>query len=134
MQKNILIIEDSDDDFEITETALMDSEFENKIIRCKDGNEALNYISDKTISDLALIILDLNMPGLDGRFVLKQLKSNDEYKKVPVVILTTSVDRRDVDQCYGYGANTYIQKSFDYRKFQSAMQTLEKYWFSVATI
>jgi two-component system response regulator len=132
--KKILIVEDSDDDYEITEIALRDAKFDNQIIRCNDGKSALSYINDDTAPYIGLILLDLNMPGLDGHTILKQIKSHPEYKKIPVIILTTSTDTRDINECYLYGANTYIQKSMNYNKFKDTIQVIKDYWFVVATI
>jgi len=134
MSDNILIIEDSDDDFEITELALRNANLTNHIIHCKSGNEALEFINDETIKKISIILLDLNMPGLHGQQVLKHLKSHALYKSVPLVILTTSNNTQDIEQCYLDGANSYIQKSLDFTKFEESMNILAQYWFSVATI
>lgn len=134
MRDDILIVEDSDDDFEVTEFALRQSDCMKNIVRCKNGDDALKYINQKTYSRLALILLDLNMPGLDGRHVLACLKQHPEYKAIPLVVLTTSSDKKDIIECYSKGANTYIQKSMDFEEFQYAISLVKDYWFSVATI
>ena len=74
------------------------------------------------------------MPGKDGRDVLRYIKSSKEYKSIPVVILTTSSDERDVVQCYELGANTYIVKPVDFDKFIAAIRSLNEYWFKIAIL
>jgi two-component system response regulator len=81
-----------------------------------------------------LILLDLNMPGLDGRKTLQAIKSNLHWRKIPVVILTTSDDERDIEGCYALGANTYVQKPVDLDGLFSAVQRLKEYWFEIAIL
>ena len=81
-----------------------------------------------------LILLDLNMPGLDGRKTLEIIKQNQALKKIPVVILTTSDDERDVKACYELGANTYVQKPVDFDGLIAAVKRLKQYWFEIALL
>ncbi len=138
----ILIVEDSDDDYEATYRALKKSgNLHNPIIRCEDGEEALEYLNhqgrhaDRKDNMLpALILLDLNLPGRDGKSILAEIKTNRSLNKVPIVILTTSSDSRDVEECYEHGANTLIVKPVDMGGFMQAIQSLKEYWFEVAVL
>jgi two-component system response regulator len=82
----------------------------------------------------AIILLDLNMPGTDGRTALKEIKTDPKLKDIPVVVLTTSNDHIDIDACYEDGANTYIHKPVDLDGFFSAIKQLKEYWFEVAIL
>ena len=141
MNELILIVEDSDDDYEVTLRALKKNcNFKNAIYRCETGQEAIDYIGKtgkyktQPAPIPSVILLDLNMPGKDGRDVLRYIKSSKEYKSIPVVILTTSSDERDVVQCYELGANTYIVKPVDFDKFIAAIRSLNEYWFKIAIL
>jgi CheY-like chemotaxis protein len=81
-----------------------------------------------------LILLDLNLPRLDGREILRRIKLDPELKRIPVVILTTSDEQTDVQECYEKGANTYMTKPVDFRKFIDAVITIGRYWLCLAEI
>ena len=138
---SILLVEDSDEDFETARRAFAKAKLANPIIRCSDGDEALDFLferrnaMDQTNAPLpALILLDLNLPGTDGREVLAQIKADDQLKSIPVVVLTTSSDERDIADCYRSGANSYIQKPVDFHGFIVAIQRLKEFWFEVAIL
>ena len=84
--------------------------------------------------DYDIILLDLNLPGTDGREVLEVVKADENLKTIPVIILTTSNDKRDVEDCYRNGANSYVQKPVDFRAFLSAVQSLKEFWFEIVLI
>ena len=134
----ILIVEDSDDDFEATERAFKKyGNLMNPLVRCEDGQEALDYLQQQEAKDAikpGIILLDLNLPGIDGRDVLKTLKSHATMKNIPIVVLTTSNDERDIQACYDLGANTYIQKPVGLENFFDAIQKLKEYWFEIAIL
>ena len=109
----ILVVEDSADDFDATQRAFARTNLRNPIRHALSGQEALDYLKGQNARP-GIILLDLNMPGLDGRRTLELIKQNPELRKIPVVILTTSSDERDVKACYDLGANTYIQKPVDF--------------------
>src|SRR5205085_1085086 len=92
------------------------------------------YLRDKDKSKPGLILLDLNMPGLDGRRILEIIKRHECLKKIPIVILTTSDDERDIQSCYTLGANTYIQKPVDFDGLILAIKQLKEYWFEIALL
>lgn len=138
-KKLVLIVEDSDDDFMFTERALKETNFKNPIVRCVDGQDALDYIFTRGKYDEnrvlpGLILLDLNMPGIGGEEVLSEVKGSEELKYIPVIVLTTSADEQDIDGCYKKGANTYIQKPVDLDKLFQAVKHMKEYWFEIAVL
>lgn len=130
----ILIVEDSPDDFEATKRAFSKANLRNQIKHCESGESALTYLRAEGNEKPGIILLDLNMPGLDGRKTLEIIKKTDELKKIPIVILTTSNDERDVKACYELGANTYIQKPVDFDGLIAAIRRLKEYWFEIAVL
>jgi two-component system, response regulator len=129
----ILMVEDSEDDFEATMRAFRKANLRNPIMRAASGDEAIELL-DNAKHKPGLILLDLNMPGMDGRQLLTVLKQREDTRKTPVVILTTSDDERDVDACYQLGANTYIQKPVNLDGLFAAIQRLKEYWFEIAIL
>ncbi|MGL4622726.1 MAG: response regulator [Chroococcidiopsis sp.] len=135
---SLLIVEDSDEDFETLQRLLRSSQLVIPIYRCHNGDRALEFLlrtSQYANPELAprpnLILLDLNLPGTDGRQVLYQIKQNDNLKSIPVVVFTTSSNPKDVDICYEYGVNSYIVKPIDFAKLKQSIQTIVNYWFEV---
>ncbi len=129
----ILIVEDSADDFDATQRAFRKANLRNPIVHASSSQEAMDYLTAKDRCP-GIILLDLNMPGLDGRQTLKIIKQNERLKKIPIVVLTTSDDERDVKACYELGANTYIQKPVDFDGLISAIRQLKEYWFEIALL
>ncbi|MCB1444448.1 MAG: response regulator [Rhizobiaceae bacterium] len=129
----ILLIDDNDDDVEATLRAFKRTNFKNTVMRAATGAEGLAMLRERRVMP-GLILLDLNMPGLDGRRVLAILKGDNDLKRIPVVILTTSADERDIEECYQLGANTYIQKPVDLDGLFAAVQRLKDYWFEIALL
>lgn len=142
LDQTILIVEDSDDDFEATERALKrNGNLRNPIYRCETGEEALDFLfrrGDYADPDCAprpsLVLLDLNLPGKDGRAVLSAMKSCDDLRDIPVVVLTTSDDERDVDHCYRIGANSYTKKPVDMDSLFESIKRLKEYWFEISLL
>lgn len=140
-QNKILLVEDSEEDFLTTKRAFKKAGVANPIDRVKTGDEALDYMrhggtySELTIADRpGLILLDLNLPGTDGRAVLRDLKADPLFKSTPIIVFTTSNDERDIEACYRDGANSYIQKPLDFRGFVTALGRLQDYWFEIAIL
>lgn len=140
-QQPILLVEDSPEDFEATVRALRRAGLANPIARCEDGDDALDYLYQRgqyatpgSAPRPGIILLDLNLPGTDGREVLAELKADDALRSIPVVILTTSTDERDVTRCYSAGANSYIKKPVDLDSFMLAIQRLKEFWFEVVIV
>ncbi|MFQ5503039.1 MAG: response regulator [Phycisphaerae bacterium] len=137
----ILLVEDNPEDYEATVRSFKKAGIANKIYRCEDGDDALDYLFRRgqyTDPDAAqrpgVILLDLNMPGTDGREVLQEIKTNERLKSIPVIVLTTSADNRDIRDCYQAGANSYIQKPVDLMGFVESIQRLKDYWFEIVIL
>jgi CheY-like chemotaxis protein len=137
----ILLVEDTPEDAEATLRAFKKAGMANPIYHCKDGDDALDYLRQiGTYADPAkaprpgMILLDLNMPGTDGREVLSAIKADDELRQIPVIVLTTSADERDIQACYRDGANSYIQKPVDMKGFLESIQRLVDYWYHIVLL
>jgi two-component system, response regulator len=137
----ILLVEDSTDDYDAAVRSFKAAHLDNPVHWCKTGRDALDYLKNEgahargPVCRLpALILLDLNMPGLDGKKVLAIAKQDPVLKKIPIVILTTSGDERDVTQCYELGASTYIQKPVDFDGLIRAVSRIKDYWFGIALL
>lgn len=137
----ILLVEDNIDDYDAAMRSFKAAHLDNPIQWCQTGREALDYLKHEgsfaeqlSGARPALILLDLNMPGLDGKQVLRIVKQDPILKKIPVVILTTSGDERDVTQCYELGASTYIQKPVGFDGLIAAVSRIKEYWFGVALL
>jgi two-component system, response regulator len=131
----ILLVEDNTSDAELTIRALKKNNLANNLFHVKDGAEALNFIYCK--SEYAhrnnknkpkLILLDLKMPKIDGLEVLKILKSDEETKHIPIVILTSSKEEKDLINSYQLGANSFIQKPVEFEKFVKSIVDIGMYW------
>jgi two-component system response regulator len=137
----ILLVEDSVDDYEAAMRSFKAAHLDNPVHWCKTGQEALDYLKHEGTyahapgaAKPALVLLDLNMPGIDGRKVLAIVKQDPALKKTPVVILTTSSDERDVTHCYELGASTYVQKPVDFDGLIGAVSRIKDYWFGIALL
>lgn len=134
---NIVVIEDNQDHARILKWAFDQSERRDRLTFFTDPQMALNYIATAVRESLFrpdLILLDLNLPKIDGREVLRTLKSNDAFKSIPVVVLSSSDREEDVQQAYLLGANTYISKSLLLNRLTPALKTLLDYWSSIAQL
>lgn len=136
----ILMVEDSPEDYGTTLRAFKKVGLNNKIVRFEMGDECLDYLfgrgkyKGEEIILPGLIMLDLNLPGIDGREVLKIIKSDPKLKKIPLIVLTTSNDIRDIEKCYQLGANSYIQKPVGFEGFIYAITKLKEYWFEISIL
>lgn len=134
----ILIVDDSDDDYDATVRALRrGGNLTNPVHRCENGKQALDYLFRRTPHEQplpGLILLDLNMPGVDGRRVLTEVKRNDELRRIPIIVMTTSEAEHDVEACYQLGANTYVRKPFDFLDLCKVIQCIKEYWFEIASL
>lgn len=138
MKQPILIVEDSPEDFEATVRGLKKAGLANPVYHCEDGDEALDFLNrEGAYADHAsaprpgIILLDLNLPGTDGREVLAAVKANPHLKTIPVIVLTTSTDEIDIERCYQAGANSYVHKPVGLEGFMTALQRLKDYWFEI---
>ncbi len=137
----ILIIEDSPEDYEACVEALTkENNIANPIVWCESGDAVMDYLRKKgeyagTDHEMpGLILLDLNLPGLDGRDVLAMLKNDPTTKRLPVVVMTSSSDQVDIDRCYDAGANSYVVKPVNLDGFLAAIARLRDYWFKIVVL
>lgn len=130
---SILICDDDEDDLYLVKSIFNDTKFSNQTVYLKDGAELLEYLQNqKKDTSVGLILLDLNMPKIDGREALKIIKSNLEFRRIPVIILTTSNAPQDIEKCYELGANCFITKPSSYEGLNDAIKTLSKFWLELS--
>jgi len=128
-QIEILLIEDNHDDAELTIRALKKRNLANNLLHIDDGEKALDYLFNEGKNSYPkLILLDLKMPKVDGIQILKKLKADKERKVIPVVILTSSKEERDIVESYNLGVNAYIVKPVQFDKFLEAVDQLGLFW------
>ncbi len=134
-RKTILLVEDNPSDIKLAERALSQKRGATDLMVVQDGQEALDYIfcngnyAGRDLADPpAVILLDLNLPKVDGVSVLREIKENDLTRMIPVVVLTTSNDYRDLKACYDLGCNSYIKKPMDLTQFMKTLNLLVLYW------
>jgi len=131
----ILLVEDNPDDEALTLRAFKKNNILNEIIVCRDGAEALDFLfaqgkyADRADEPLPqLVLLDLKLPKLDGTEVLRRMRANERTKLLPVVVLTSSKEDRDVIESYQLGANSYVRKPVDFTEFLQAVRALGLFW------
>lgn len=132
--KRILLVEDDPKDVELTLTALSEHNLANEIVVARDGVEALDYLYRRDAFALrpegnpVVILLDIKMPRIDGLQVLKQLKTDEQMRLIPVVILTSSRESRDLEECYQLGVNAYVVKPVRFTEFAEAVKGIGVFW------
>lgn len=135
---DILLVEDNPSDVHLTRLALRGSPLASRLHAVEDGEQALAFLRREGLYAEAprpdIIILDLNLPGMDGRHLLMELKSDPDLKTIPVVVLTHSTARADVAECYEGHANCYVVKPLDFDAFESAIREVERFWLRLATL
>ncbi len=135
---NILLVEDNPGDIKLTLKALEKSKLALKIEVLTDGEEALRYLNKedkyKNAKTPDLVLLDLNLPKVDGFEILKEIKTNDKTRLIPVVIITTSTQDEDIAKAYSEYANCYITKPVGFNKFKEIIEKLEEFWFTIVKI
>lgn len=134
-QVEILLVEDNSDDAEMALRALKKNNITNSILWVKDGEEALNYLYNRgkyADTDMnrfpKIILLDLKLPKVDGKEVLKTLKNDPEKKIIPIIVLTSSKEESDIVESYKLGVNSYIVKPVDFDNFVEAVNNIGLYW------
>ncbi len=135
MEKPILLVEDNQDDVALMLHALHNNRIRTPVVVAEDGEQALEKLFGAQNAQVqlapALILLDLNLPKLNGLDVLRELRSNDSTRMVPVVILTSSLEESDRLQAYQSGANSYVRKPVDFEEFIAVAQQLGSYWLGL---
>lgn len=131
-QTEVLLVEDNQHDAELTLRAFTKQNLGNKIYIAKDGEEALEFINTNDVSShLKVIFLDLKLPKINGIEFLERIRKQQKTKNVPVVIVTSSQEPRDLIQCYVLGANSYVVKPVDYESFMAIFSELGAYWLQI---
>jgi chemotaxis family two-component system response regulator Rcp1 len=135
---HILLVEDNEGDIILTKEALSDAQIKNKVTVAKDGEDAIRFVNSglneqpELLPDL--ILLDINLPKVDGKEVLHYLKNNPSLRKIPVVMLTTSSSELDVVDSYNNYANCFITKPVDFNKFFDVVRMIEDYWITIVKL
>jgi CheY-like chemotaxis protein len=130
----ILIVEDDPNDVELTLTALADYNLANEVVVTRDGQQALDYLysrgqySARPGGNPAVMLLDLKLPKVNGLEVLQQIRSDERLKMIPVVVLTSSNEEKDVIRSYSLGVNAYVVKPVDFHEFVNAVKELGVFW------
>jgi CheY-like chemotaxis protein len=130
----ILIVEDDPNDVELSLTALADYNLANEVVVARDGQQALDYLycrgefSSRAVENPAVMLLDLKLPKIGGLEVLQQVKSDERLKTIPVVVLTSSNEEKDMMRSYTLGVNAYVVKPVDFHEFVNAVKELGVFW------
>jgi two-component system, response regulator len=137
-KKSILLVEDRADDVDLTLRAFEKSRIANEVVVCRDGADALEFLfaRGKYAGSTELpevVLLDLNLPKVAGLDVLREIRANERTKRLPVVVLTSSNEEKDVLSSYDLGANSFVQKPVDFTQFVEAARQLGLYWLALNT-
>ena len=137
----LLLVEDSDEDYIALVRAFQQAGLQTPHHRCRDGDEAIEYLhgagryaAPGSAPRPSIILLDLNLPGTDGREVLQIVKSDRDLSSIPIIVMTTSANPSDIRECYRQGVNGYQVKTSNYEGFKREIQSTVEYWFRTAII
>ncbi|MEZ5592032.1 MAG: response regulator [Gammaproteobacteria bacterium] len=132
----ILVLEDNDQDFDIIQQVFDSKGIGNPLLRFHNGDQCLDHLAQRRPSSLlpALLVLDLNTPGTDGREVLTEIKRDPQLKTIPVIVMSSSANPKDIEFCYANGANSYQVKPMDISEFDRRLQALVEYWLATAVL
>lgn len=134
-KKQIFVIEDSDEHFDAFEYACEKIGYKQNLIRFKTGDSAIQRMVHESV-DLSdsIIFMDLNMPGMDGKDVIRTFRSSATTKNIPIIVFTTSNNPNDVNDCYAIGGNSYIQKPMELAELTKAIELVTTYWFGLSML
>lgn len=133
----VLVAEDNDEDFEAIEAALRGGGYENPLRRVATGEQCLDLVQREigaTASAPAFLLLDLNLPGMDGREILEEIKNDPQFKNLPVIVFSTSTNPADIATCYQLGANSYQTKPLEAPAFAETVRNIASYWLDTAVL
>jgi CheY-like chemotaxis protein len=143
LHEPLLVVEDSNEDFRMLQRLMRRMSVQNPIHRCTNGDEVLEFLyqqgsdahskgenlpNSKVALRPSVILLDLNLPGIDGRDILDRLKQDKSFKEIPIVVFTTSSNPKDIELCYQKGANGYLVKPMDAQELKKTIQAFVDYW------
>lgn len=135
---HILLVEDNDGDILLTLDAFEECKVKTVISVAKNGQEALDFLFKRgaftNVKKPDLILLDINIPIFNGHEVLQKIKADSNLKKIPVIMLTTSSNQKDLDEAYGNHCNSYVKKPLEMREFLSAILKIEEFWLELTTL
>ena len=134
MGKKVILAEDNLADVELTKLAFQELDYPLEVVHVIDGQELLSYVQNvqnDTLQDIVLILLDLNMPRLGGVDVLKNFYKDETFKKLPVIVFSSSAHETDVKTCYDFGANAYVCKPIDINDFNKTIRSIAQFWVDV---
>lgn len=135
MRRYILLVEDNPDDQALTLRALKKNQIDIDVVIASDGREALDILlaRDEPLDQGAaeLVLLDLKLPKIDGHGVLKEMRADRQTRRIPVIVLTSSNEERDIQMSYDLGANSYIRKPVDFSEFNNILKQLADYWLTL---
>ena len=135
---HILLVEDNEGDIILTLEAFNDVKLKNTVSVVRDGEEAVQYLNREGSFQDAIppdfILLDINLPKMDGKEVLAYIKNHEHFKTIPVVMLTTSSSEKDIKDSYNAFANCYITKPLDFEKFIQVIRSIEEFWISIVQL
>jgi CheY-like chemotaxis protein len=132
--KRILLVEDSVNDIELILNALTDNHLANEVVVTRDGEEALDYLYRRGIFKMRqeghpiVVLLDLKLPRINGLEILAQLKSDPEFRLIPIVVLSSSREEPDLRRCYEFGTNAYVVKPIDFQEFVEVIKQVGLFW------
>jgi CheY-like chemotaxis protein len=126
--KPILVVDDDSVDVMAAKRAMRDAGVENQVVHRENGEDALDYLRDSGSQEPCLILLDLNMPKMNGIEFLRVVKDDESLRRIPVLVLTTSNEQSDVVTCFELGAAGYMLKSIDYEEFSETIKAINRYW------
>ena len=124
----ILLVEDNEDDIELTKRAFARVNLKNDVVVVKDGEQALAFLASRDQALPEIVLLDLKLPKIDGLEVLQEIRRNERTRMLPVIVLTSSAEQRDIVESYRLGANSYVRKPVDFAEFVEATRQLGLYW------
>ncbi|HEY8963612.1 MAG TPA: response regulator [Alphaproteobacteria bacterium] len=137
----ILVVEDSPEDYEVLTRAFKKAEILLPLRHCKDGAEAMDYLkcrgeyqNDTSCIRPAFVLMDLNLPGVDGTHMIQQIKDDPTLTTIPLIVFTTSRSEKDVEETYRAGANSFMPKPVDMEGYVKVAQILKSYWFEYAIL
>ncbi len=128
LNKKIIVVEDNYADMELTLIAFKESNTPYEIVTKRDGQDLLEYMETANLDEIAFILMDLNMPKVNGIEVLRKFQKDELYKNLPVIILSSSTHQVDVNTCYSLGANAYLKKPLDITAFSEMTKSLVNFW------
>ncbi len=148
LHEPLLVVEDSNEDFRMLQRLMRLMAVQNPIHRCTNGDEVLEFLyrqgsaaynkddalgKSEAVLRPSVILLDLNLPGIDGRDILVRLKQDSSFKEIPIVVFTTSSNPKDIELCYQRGANGYLVKPMDSQELKKTIQAFVNYWLEANT-